>query len=191
MRSLGQSADWSKWGNMISSKLWQAVALSLDFEPDSIVEFHRTFGELNTKHSPSEFIQRLEIAQNHLAARKMDSLIIKFGKPNFSEVELAGFSSWATEMGWKLPEKFPKATNNNVDKANTIPDYLPPYLAFMIRATRELELTEENIPVKKVIEHWLKENWPTELGQPTQNLVGSLATALRPPEAQKGGNRPS
>jgi hypothetical protein len=29
--------------------------------------------------------------------------------------------------------------------------------------------------------------WRAELGQPSQNIVGIMATLLRPPEAQRGG----
>jgi hypothetical protein len=40
---------------------------------------------------------------------------------------------------------------------------------------------------KKSIEHWLRTNWPKELGQPSETKIATLATYLRKPEDEKGG----
>lgn len=67
-------------------------------------------------------------------------------------------------------------------------DYIPPYLEFMMKAIIELDLAKKQRPLKKHIESWLIENWPPDLGSPSERLIGNMATLLRPPGAQKGGN---
>lgn len=69
--------------------------------------------------------------------------------------------------------------------------YTPPYIAFMLEAAQALELSPDNKIVKKQIEHWLRQNWPSELGRPTDNLISYMATLMRTPEEQKGGNTPN
>ena len=43
---------------------------------------------------------------------------------------------------------------------------------------------------KADIEAEIEARWRSELGQRSQNLVGAMATILRPPEAQRGGAKP-
>ena len=61
-------------------------------------------------------------------------------------------------------------------------------MAFMIQAVKALKLSGNNSPLKKTVEGWLMDNWPSELGDISKRQVEHMATLLRPPEAQKGGN---
>jgi hypothetical protein len=67
-------------------------------------------------------------------------------------------------------------------------DDVPLYLAFMLRARRELGLGSKKRLPKKHIEDWIKDNWTKELGKFSQAKAGSMATFLRDPEDQKGGH---
>ena len=62
-----------------------------------------------------------------------------------------------------------------------------PYLAFLVKAAREMPLSPTKRTHKKTIEYWLRENWPQSLGQPTDYKIRSMATFLRRPEDEKGG----
>jgi len=73
------------------------------------------------------------------------------------------------------------------DGTETSVQYIPPYLAFMLRAARELNLKPSTRNPKDIIEGWLRQNWPDELGEPTNRKVESMATFLRHPEDQRGG----
>ena len=66
-------------------------------------------------------------------------------------------------------------------------EYTPPYLAFMLRATRALGLKDGIRTPKEIIEGWLRENWPDHLGTPTNRKTESMATFLRHPEDERGG----
>lgn len=63
-----------------------------------------------------------------------------------------------------------------------------PYLAFMVRASKEGPFTQDARVPKKVIETWLRRNWPATLGAPTENKITNMATFLRRPDDEKGGN---
>ena len=68
------------------------------------------------------------------------------------------------------------------------PEYTPPYLAFMHRATQEMSLQSGTRTPKKTIKVWLRENWPDQLGDPTKNKIERMATFLRHPEDELGGH---
>ena len=65
--------------------------------------------------------------------------------------------------------------------------YTPPFLDFMIRATQELGLDAKTKVSKELIEEWLRNNWPANLGKKSTRKVETMATLLRQPEDQKGG----
>jgi len=99
-------------------------------------------------------------------------------KHNFTDVDVSldGLSSWLGEG------------DSGKNAAVEFPEYTPPYMAFMFRAVAEMELSEENTPLKKTIEAWLTDHWPSELGDISNRAVENMATFLRPPKAQRGGN---
>ena len=67
------------------------------------------------------------------------------------------------------------------------PEYTPPYVAFMHRATQEMSLGSGTRTPKETIKFWLRENWPDQLGNPTKNKIERMATFLRHPEDERGG----
>ena len=62
-----------------------------------------------------------------------------------------------------------------------------PYVRFLFEAASSNLFVGMERVEKKLIEHWLKQNWPKELGIPTQTKITTLATYLRRPEDEKGG----
>ena len=86
---------------------------------------------------------------------------------------------------WPLEEtKFEKAPDAGEDVSQ---EYIPPYVAFMLRAVREMGLQPGTRIQKETIEGWLRENWPDELGDLTKRKVESMATFLRHPKDERGG----
>lgn len=70
------------------------------------------------------------------------------------------------------------------------PDYLPPYLDFMLRLTLQLGLrADEPSPMKTSIEAFIRENWPQQLGEPSDQKVRLMATFLRRPGEEGGRNK--
>lgn len=62
-----------------------------------------------------------------------------------------------------------------------------PYVRFLIEAASSNLFAGKNRVEKKLIEHWLRQNWPKELGVPTNTKIATLATYLRRPQDEKGG----
>ena len=81
----------------------------------------------------------------------------------------------------------PQETAPTPQENDERPEYTPPYVAFMLRAAREMGLEPGTRTQKDTIEGWLRENWPDELGNPTKRKVESMATFLRHPEDERGG----
>jgi hypothetical protein len=66
--------------------------------------------------------------------------------------------------------------------------YVSPYLSFMIRAAAQLDLAPNKREKKHAIEMYLRDNWPAELGQVSGEKVSYMATFLRSPQHERGGN---
>jgi hypothetical protein len=89
-----QKPDWAKWANMPTCELWQAVALSLDLEPDALPR-----ASLD-EYPDDKFRQRLRVA------------CVNFDNTRFSEVIVSEFRAWALSLPipWTLPDRFPPVT---------------------------------------------------------------------------------
>ena len=81
---------------------------------------------------------------------------------------------------WPAP---PGAEDRNDERS----EYTPPYVEFMLRATREIGLEPGTRIQKRTIEDWLRDNWPGQLGKPTKRKIESMATSLRHPKDEQGG----
>ena len=81
----------------------------------------------------------------------------------------------------------PQETAPTPQEIDERPEYTPPYVAFMLRAAREIGLEPGTRIPKETIESWLRENWPSELGNLTKRKMESMATFLRHPEDERGG----
>jgi hypothetical protein len=86
------SPKWPKWLQYADVTLQQAVALSIDWDPDEAREADLV---------PLLYNDRYELATNHAAAGKLRST-----RP--TQYTLSEFARWANGMGWDLPTKFPK-----------------------------------------------------------------------------------
>jgi hypothetical protein len=68
---------------------------------------------------------------------------------------------------------------------------LPIYLQFLIELVPQLGGRDRIAAAKKEdTEGEIRARWRPELPSPSQNLLGAMATILRPPEAQRGGAKP-
>lgn len=68
--------------------------------------------------------------------------------------------------------------------------YIPPYVEFLLEATKSLKLSPDKKLNKSQITNWLDSNWPSNLDGKSVSLIQTMATILRRPEDKKGGNTP-
>ncbi|MEI6195784.1 MAG: hypothetical protein WCS42_15800 [Verrucomicrobiota bacterium] len=106
----GAAADWQTWGDMIQAQVWEAVALSLDLEPEKLpgLDWRAIDGNI-FGDCPEEFRRRLKIACN-----AVDSLALPTESGDYQArsrvVSLAKFARWTTTLNrpWTLPAEFPR-----------------------------------------------------------------------------------
>ena len=118
-RTRQRAPNWDFWRQMVTAPVWQAVALSLNTDPDQ-----------NPPTAldcfPTGFEMRLRIAENHLLRRQsLKAVNLGIGGPMYAIIDLAEFTAWAKGLGWELPENLPwhipstdESANADVTQAN-------------------------------------------------------------------------
>lgn len=81
----------------------------------------------------------------------------------------------------------PQETAPTPQENDERPEYTPPYIAFMLRAAREMGLESGTRKPKETIEGWLRENWPDQFGEQTKRKIERMAHLLRHPKDERGG----
>jgi hypothetical protein len=96
----------------------------------------------------------------------------------------------------KLVTLFPATSNTKSSQcASELPPaesrvapYVPPYVEFMLRAARELDMKPDSRMPKDQIEEWIRLHWPDDLGKFSASKCQYIATFLREPADEKGGH---
>lgn len=109
MKTIERKPKWAKWRLIPEVEVWQAVALSLDIEPDKI-EFNRQawMGARHPFKESEEFVDRLDVAgANILNASYFPSGgALVMGRRYSCGVRLAEFARFATEVAqWDVPHE--------------------------------------------------------------------------------------
>lgn len=113
---------WEKWRHMRDVELWEAVALSVNLEPDELPVYlgaYDRFGDNPFKICPSEFLGRLQIANSNggiaLPIKPVHTLKAR------CLVDLPTFGAWASNLWRDLPIDFPTITNTPTEPQATTP----------------------------------------------------------------------
>ena len=104
-----EAANWKRWGQRVSAQLWEAVALSIDIEPESLpIDWRPADYSDPFEECPCEFKRRIDIAIDHAKNGQLPLVSLAFTDPPFSRVRLQDISDWAGSLGWSLPHQFPR-----------------------------------------------------------------------------------
>jgi hypothetical protein len=103
-----------------------------------------------------------------------------------------GYNSWRVKGQIVVESSVMEPESSALDAISQLADEAIdpnkfPYLAFMLKAAKLGPCNPSDHTPKKVIEGWLSDNWPPELGEPTPNKIRSMASFLRRPEDERGG----
>lgn len=97
---------WNKWRLIPDVKIFEAVALSLDIDPEKL-KWNRDgwmAGGYRSRFDESEeFSDRLEIAIRN--GRELNISCVNLGDSTKNEIPLAEFASWTLSINWKIPEE--------------------------------------------------------------------------------------
>lgn len=97
-------ARWEKWRHMAQVELWQAVALTLSYEPESLPIYLRAhaLGDDPFRICPPDYRERLEIASSNAGAAFW--VVVTHPLRARALVDLSVFANWARGV-WDLPEQ--------------------------------------------------------------------------------------
>lgn len=156
-------ANWELWAFITHCKKWQAVALSLGFEPPKCSHEVRGW--------PDEYERRLKITDKHFECNNLAR-----SKADFESVDLPVFGAWAQSLAWSLPDRFPRTVQTN-DAAqpifdNTHPNY-PSELDIALQAWRAVSTTADKGKPKARIKAWLDSN--TKLSNEAKERIATVA----------------
>jgi hypothetical protein len=104
---MSKSPSWDRWLNFSDLEIWEAVALSLDLDPDLLPVDWRPVGGGPFDDCPREFCDRLQVAVRSIGdPLRITSL--RVGDVVRSKVRLSEFVGWATTLPrpWSLPADF-------------------------------------------------------------------------------------
>jgi len=103
-----EKPNWDKWRNMLEVVLWEAVALSLDVEPDyldsrdEILSRHRQAKQYKDEN---DFNDRYDVAESHMGIGKPLRPGSILPRAHRAGISLAEFSAWAQSINWEIPQE--------------------------------------------------------------------------------------
>ncbi|WP_129112207.1 hypothetical protein [Burkholderia pseudomallei] len=109
---------WSKWRLMPEVRVWEAVALSLDIEPDQVeTDSNAWMGAEHPFAEGQEFNDRLIVTLANLSNRDRfpTACAINMGKPYLHGIRLSEFARFAIEAAqWEMPNELRVLSGNSV-----------------------------------------------------------------------------
>ena len=100
-----RTPNWRKWRHVPTAKLWEAVALSLDIEPNQVRHNkHSWMAETHLFDEGEEFADRVFVTRKNLGKDPLlQPTLIQIGHPEACEVLLVDFVRWTQAIGWEIP----------------------------------------------------------------------------------------
>jgi hypothetical protein len=196
-------------------ELWtieQAIKLAIGHDPDywlngTMIGFEDNDDEIaegvDEEYHELEEQARLALINDTLKPVTGNNALPDFSEPNnktdndgyFVEsawarkilVQPKQFLIWAQKQGSVSADIINKISNDN-DHSSDLPKYISPYIQLMIKASKELKITEDDIRKKEEIMEWFEQNTPSDLPlSPSQ--IKNMATFVRSAKAARGGNK--
>jgi len=206
-RKLGKE-DCVLYSSLDSWEIDDAIALLMDRCPNQIM------GKLSYKVGVEHYKIKKILLSSYVAGKvklikdesipftKKDNCVwVDFdqGRCFAGHIKPQEFIKWANEKGYEFPpllmEIMGYNNSNDLPVTNVIalPEYTTPYIELMKQAIVELKITKENQPkVETELVPWFEERLKKIEGKDKVNNKAKLmATFVRLPEAQIGGNKPS
>jgi hypothetical protein len=163
-------ANWGKWSLIPHPELWQAVCLSMDFEPPKscdVVEFLR----LNQK----TFKDRMQVCMANLGGKLTAAdMHLQHFSPKAARVNLATFAAVASKWGWSIPKQ--------LQEKATLPDEA--------RALKPEPQTAPATPGEKSIPKWLSVTSDYIAGLMKEGRYGKAKELFNALEAKVGTDSP-
>jgi hypothetical protein len=132
-RSITEKPNWKEWKYTPQVQVWEACALSLDIEPNSIKrdpnswltgqDIYQLFKDesFQSENEKKEFEGRQRILLSNLNSKE-NSLCFSPNDncPNLGEVSLPEFAAWCPSVEWSIPEELAALAEKS--EADTLAD---------------------------------------------------------------------
>ena len=170
---------WQHWSQMPQVRLWEAVALSCNFDPKMDGGF-RNLNQIRKWPTQSsrlaqKFADRLEITMAHVESDSLAVLARPGGLP-WWPVSLPRFAMWASSVTWRVPAKFSKlADAAPIQEAFAFDpdsDTYPEELDIAFQVWRALSRNSNSSrSAKDQIMEWLKKHYSTLSGASVERIA--------------------
>ncbi len=112
-----EKANWEKWQFIPEVILWEAVALSLDIEPEYLdakdpkISRHKQAIQYEEE---KEFNDRYFIAESNMGKNKALLPLSVIPRGHRHGISLVDFSAWAQSLNWEIPQELANLATQNV-----------------------------------------------------------------------------
>ena len=105
MQPLDRKPNWNKWRHVPQAKVWEAVALSLNIDPDRVRHNKDSWMiDAHLFNEDKQFDDRIFVVGRNLG-KALNPKLITMGKPEDCSVEITQFVDWAMSLPWEMPEE--------------------------------------------------------------------------------------
>jgi hypothetical protein len=111
-RDPNSTIDWPYWRAMGSIRLFQAIALSLDIDPEKLRSDADDYPD--PPEEQPKFVKRLKLVLSNIHDRTQFTPIGWSSDPSFHDVKLGEVGTWLNNHGYELPPDFPLASSATV-----------------------------------------------------------------------------
>jgi hypothetical protein len=99
----GRAPNWCKWKYVPTATLYEAVALSLNIDPERIRRNPRAWMGGKRFDEDQEFLDRLFVSKRNLdSLGPLNSMGVRYYQED-PVVNVQAFAAWAASIGWNLP----------------------------------------------------------------------------------------
>lgn len=97
--------DWRRWKYVPRVKLWEAVALSLNKDPERIGFYESKWTANELSREFEEFLDRAFIAKRNLEAGRIERKTLVLNNPYECMVDIGEFAAFAISVEWQIPDE--------------------------------------------------------------------------------------
>lgn len=96
--------DWDFWRHMPEIKLWQAIALSMNIDPDLLKYSRDRWNGLPSRDDENKFDKHLRLLRANKSTKNgFTPGTLSMDNPDNHGVRPSEFSAWAQSIGWDIP----------------------------------------------------------------------------------------
>lgn len=188
--------NWSVWQNIPEPELWQAVALSLNIDPNKVTRVQNWDRSPDPFDEGQDFKDRIFMSVSNLGKSPYFTLSPRFiaVREEMALVSLPAMAAWSVELKWPCPPDFTELAKKFVLPPRSDLENPPSSLqhigrseklSFLLQASDRFwanaKLGEgDTHPRQEAVQVWLEERGFSP------SLADKAATIIRPDWAKKG-----